>query len=229
MPSLKSFPGWAFALIGSILLNVGLFGLMPGLIHQNPNIPKGLENITQVQVVQIKRPPPKKPERPRESKPGKSKPDKPESRKKVSGANSNSFKQRTMDIKPQLAFQLNSELPKTSMNLVMPGIEAIKAPILKTQYTMGELDSPLTPLVKLPPIYPILATRRGIEGYVTVEFLINKKGLVQQLRILEAKPEHIFNKSVTACVSQWKFKPGTVEGIPVATRAQTTIRFKLEK
>ena len=116
------------------------------------------------------------------------------------------------------------------MDLVMPGLEhfSMDAPILKAHYAMGELDSPLTPLVKIPPIYPMLATRRGIEGYVTVEFLVTKKGLVQQIRILDSRPEHVFDKSVTNCVSQWKFKPGTIEGIPVATLAQTTIRFKLE-
>ncbi len=115
------------------------------------------------------------------------------------------------------------------MDLVMPGLEHFSmAPILKAHYTMGELDSPLTPLVKIPPIYPMLATRRGIEGYVTVEFLVNNKGLVRQIRILDSRPEHIFDKSVANCVSQWKFKPGTMEGIPVATLVQTTIRFRLE-
>lgn len=116
------------------------------------------------------------------------------------------------------------------MDLVMPGLEHFSiAPILKAHYTMGELDFPLTPLVKIPPIYPMLATRRGIEGYVTVSFLVTKKGLVQQIRIVDSRPKHVFDKSVTNCVSQWKFKPGTIEGIPVATLAQTTIRFKLEK
>jgi protein TonB len=30
------------------------------------------------------------------------------------------------------------------------------------------------------------------------------------------------------CVSGWRFKPGTVEGMPVKAWAETTIRFKLE-
>ncbi|MCP3873651.1 MAG: TonB family protein, partial [Desulfobacteraceae bacterium] len=48
------------------------------------------------------------------------------------------------------------------------------------------------------------------------------------IEVIRAQPDKIFNKSVLSCVSQWKFKPGTVEGIPVATRARTTIHFKLE-
>lgn len=229
MPSLRSFSGWAFALVGSVLLNVSLFGLMPGLIQKIPDLPCTLEEICQVQVIRLKSaatPPKKEPEKPKKLKPAKTK------------IHQKSFKQRSEirsslkpTLRPQLAFQLNPKLPKASMDLVMPGLEhfSMDGPILKAHYTMGELDSPLTPLVKIPPIYPMLATRRGIEGVVTVEFLVNKKGRVQQIRILDSQPEHIFDKSVTTCVSQWKFKPGTIEGIPVATLARTTIRFRLEK
>jgi protein TonB len=217
--------GWVFALVCSVLLNVSLFGLMPRLTQRVPDSPCALEEISQVQVIRIKRtapPPKKKPEKPRQVKPAKTKVH-PKSRDIKSSLKP--------ILKPQLAFQLNPKLPSAPMDLVMPGLEhfSMDFPILKAHYTMGELDSPLTPLVKIPPIYPMVATRRGIEGYVTVEFLVTKKGLVQQIRIVDSRPEHVFDKSVTNCVSQWKFKPGTIEGIPVATLAQTTIRFKLEK
>jgi len=225
MPSLRFFLGWVFALVCSVLLNVSLFGLMPRLTQRIPDLPCALEEISQVQVIRIKRPltpsPKKKPEKPKQVKPAKTK----------AHPKSRDIKSSLKPIlKPQLAFQLNPKLPSAPMDLVMPGLEhfSMDAPILKAHYAMGELDSPLTPLVKIPPIYPMLATRRGIEGYVTVEFLVTKKGLVQQIRILDSRPEHVFDKSVTNCVSQWKFKPGTIEGIPVATLAQTTIRFKLE-
>jgi len=228
MPSPRSFSGWAFALVCSVLLNVSLFGLMPGLIQRGSDRFEAQEEIRQVQVIRITNAVPlqKEPEKPKRAKPA------------AATAPPKHFKQRSQEIgsslkptlKPQLAFQLNPKLPSTPMDLVMPGLEhfSMDAPILKDHYTMGELDSPLIPLVKIPPIYPMLATRRGIEGFVTVEFLVNKKGLVQQIRILESRPENIFDKSVTTCVSKWKFKPGTLEGISVATLAQTTIRFKLE-
>lgn len=231
MPSLKSIAGWIFALVGSVLLNVSLFGLMPGLIQRGP-VPEALEEIRQVRVVQIKStptPPKKELEKPRQVKREKTKIH-PQSLKQRSEIKSSLKPALNPTLKPQLVFQLNPKLPKASMDLVMPGLEhfSMEGPIFKAHYTMGELDSPLTPLVKIPPIYPMLATRRGIEGYVTVEFLVTKKGRVQQIRIVDSRPEHVFDKSVTNCVSQWKFKPGTLEGIPVATLAQTTIRFKLE-
>lgn len=117
------------------------------------------------------------------------------------------------------------------MEIAMPHLEAFSMdlPLPKGQYTPGELDSPLTPLVKIPPIYPMIATRRGIEGVVTVEFVVNEKGLVERLKIIKSSAGQIFDKSVFNCVSQWKFVPGTVGGNPVNTLARTSIRFKLEQ
>ncbi|MBU2455203.1 MAG: energy transducer TonB, partial [Proteobacteria bacterium] len=138
---------------------------------------------------------------------------------------------RPATLNPYRAFEMNPKLPAASMDLVMPDLEkfSMDLPVLKNQYAMGELDSPLIPLVKIPPIYPVRASRRGIEGFVTVEFIVTQKGLVQEIKIIEAEPETIFNKSVIQCVSKWKFLPGTVQGMPVATQAITTIRFELEQ
>lgn len=223
--NLRSFWGWIFALIGSVLLNISLFGLMPGLIQQLPDMPEKLEDIRQIRVIRIKRPdpspPPKKPEQTKKQNPI----------KKKTRLHKTLLKPRPMNLKPRLAFELNAKLPPAPMDLLIPKLEYffMDAPALKTHYTMGELDSSLIPLVKIPPLYPIRASRQGIEGFVRVEFLVTKTGLVKKIRIIEAQPKKIFEKSVINCVSQWKFKPGTKEGIPVSTLVQTTIRFKLEK
>ncbi|SDU32281.1 energy transducer TonB [Desulfobacula phenolica] len=223
--SFRFFWGWTLALIGSVLLNITLFGLMPGLIQMVPDKPDALDDIRQIRVIRVKKPttPPRKKE------PEKIK--KPDPLKKIARSHTTPLKQRPMNLKPRLDFELNPKLPAAPMDLVMPSLEhfSMNGPMLKTHYTMGELDSPITPLVKIPPIYPIRATRRGIEGAVTVQFLVTKNGTVEQISIIDAQPENIFNQSVINCVSHWKFKPGTVEGIPVATLAQTTIRFKLEQ
>jgi periplasmic protein TonB len=226
MFSLRSFWGWTLALVCSVLLNVSLFGLMPRLIQGVPHRPEALEELHQVQVIRVNRtlppPPKKKPVKPKEIKPVT--PEAHQTPRKMTSL-------PKQMLNPQLPFDLNPKLPEVPMDLVMPGLEhfAMDGPVLKDSYTMGELDSPLTPLVKMPPIYPLRATRRGIEGSVTVEFIVTERGLVEQIRILASNPDHIFDKSVTRCLALWKFKPGTVEGLPVATLVQTTIRFKLEK
>lgn len=217
--------GWGLALSGSLALNIFLFALMPGLIQKIPAGPETIDVIKQIQVIRIK-----KPERPPQKKmPPKINKIKPVTTKKELKP-VRKVQPRRIELNPQLKIELNPKLPAAPMDLVMPPLEtfSIEAPVLKDVYEMGELDTGLMPLVKIPPIYPVRAERREIEGFVTVEFLVTPKGLVRDIRIIKAVPEKIFNTAVIKCVSQWKFNPPTVEGIPVSSRAQTTIRFKLE-
>ena len=95
-------------------------------------------------------------------------------------------------------------------------------------FGVGDLDQPLITLTRIPPIYPLSAKRRGIEGSVTVRFVINERGLVEDATIVEAQPPEVFDASVLSCVSGWRFKPGTVEGRPVRVWADTTIHFTLD-
>jgi protein TonB len=57
---------------------------------------------------------------------------------------------------------------------------------------------------------------------------VETSGNVDQIKILEAEPAGVFESSVRQCVSRWRFKPGTIEGVPVRARMETTIQFKLE-
>ena len=218
--------GWGFAIALSALLNMTLFGLMPGLIQMIPQDQDKLEEIKAIQVIRIKRQeiPPRKKELKKPKPKQEPKPLKTTTPTRV-------VRQKKLQLKPRLPFQLNPKLPATSTHLAMPAMEhfSMEAPTLKGLYEMGELDSPLTPLAKVPPIYPMRAMRRGIEGWVKIRFLVNDQGRVEQPKVIESDPEGIFEKSVINCVFQWRFKPGTVEGQPVTTLAETTIRFELEK
>jgi periplasmic protein TonB len=65
----------------------------------------------------------------------------------------------------------------------------------------------LVPLVKVNPIYPREAIRGGIEkGKVVARLFIDEKGLVTEVRIVEADPPGVFNKEVIRALSQWKFQ-----------------------
>jgi len=220
----RTLRGWLIALAVSGALNISLFGLMPGLIHRVPTAPDSLEEIRQIQVIRVKKSetPPRKKKPPKLNKP------KPITQPRK--AQPSKVAPKKIQLKPRLKFDINPRLPASPMDLVMPPLEnfTIQAPELKDIYDVGELDSGLMALVKVPPIYPVRAKRRGIQGFVSVAFTVTPQGLVTDIRISKAEPEKLFNQSVMACVSQWKFKPPTVEGIPVSARARTTIRFKLE-
>lgn len=192
------------------------------MIQKVPGGIDDLETIKAIQVVRIKRI--ESPVRKKQLK-------KPEEQDKKPREIKNQvkvYKQKPLVLKPRLPFELNSRLPNSVSSLKMPPLEHFSFNAQSGFVFESELDSPLMPLVKIPPIYPLKAQRRGIEGWVRVRFIVNTSGFVENLEILESKPAKMFDKSVINCVAQWKFKPGSVEGIPVMIQAETTIRFELE-
>lgn len=95
-------------------------------------------------------------------------------------------------------------------------------------YNAGQLDEPLAAIAKAPPIYPPAAKRRSIEGWIKVKFLIDEQGQVGRISVLDAAPEGVFDQAVLRCISGWRFKPGTKDGVAVKALVEQTITFKLE-
>ncbi len=217
--------GWTLAIGLSLGLNLFLFGIMPGLIHRVPGQLESRESVRAIQVVRVKRPepPPKKREwtKPPEPK------QEPKPVRQLARVNS----PRPAPVKPKLPFELNPALPEVSDSLEMPPLShlAMNVSLPKGLYMASELDAPLTALAKVPPIYPLRASRLGLQGWVKIRFTVTLDGGVENVEIIEADPQGVFENAVINCVSQWRFKPGTVEGVAVAAQARTTIRFQLEK
>ena len=222
----QTFILWTIALFFSFALNLAMLTLMPGLIHSTPELRKDFENIDGMSVIRVKRN-----EAPVTKRKPKKAPPKPEKTKKQLLKTKTVYMNKPVQQKIRLPFQLNPKLPVGAQTLEMPPMEmmSINAPDLKTSYGSHEIDNPLTPIVKIPPVYPMRARRRAIEGWVKVNFLVNEQGNVENVNIIEADPENIFEQSVIRCVSKWRFKPGTVDGVPVKTLAETTVKFELNK
>ncbi|NLZ16560.1 MAG: TonB family protein [Desulfobulbaceae bacterium] len=94
-------------------------------------------------------------------------------------------------------------------------------------YSSGEIDGALTALKRGQPAYPPSARRRNIEGWVQVQFIVNEHGQPEQIRILAAEPEGVFDASVVNSISRWRFRPGMVKGAAVRVLVEQTIRFQL--
>jgi periplasmic protein TonB len=220
----RTWAGWVLAGVLAGALNLFLFAVMPEMIRAVPKNLERHEPVRAVQVVRIKRPepPPRKqdPPEPEHPKPQETAAPKPVQKKMP----------KPPAPKPSLPFALNPKLPPMNPSLEMPPLAsfAMDAPQLKDRYLAHELDAGLIPLAKAAPVYPLHAARRGIQGEVRVQFLVTAEGTVQDIEILAAEPEEVFEKSVIDCVSRWRFQPGRVQGIPVAALAQTTIKFQLE-
>lgn len=107
----------------------------------------------------------------------------------------------------------------------MPGLPKHGDP--RTRFNADEVDRQPQGVATMQPIYPYRAKRLGIEGYVTIRFLVNSRGKTDLLEIIKSVPPGQFESSVEKSVARWNFKPAIKNGNPVETWVETTIEFKL--
>jgi protein TonB len=77
------------------------------------------------------------------------------------------------------------------------------------------------------PSYPIIARKRGYQGNVILEVLINKQGKVIDLKVFSSSGYSILDKTATASVKKWLFEPGMKGNDKIEMWVRVPIRFKL--
>jgi protein TonB len=92
----------------------------------------------------------------------------------------------------------------------------------------GSVDVPPKVIRRTPIVYPELARQQGVSGYVTMNVLIDEEGNVEDVRIIESKPEEIFDLKADSTIRMWKFSPASYDGKTVKVWATQRIVFKLE-
>lgn len=60
--------------------------------------------------------------------------------------------------------------------------------------------------------YPKEAYKKGIEGWVWLEFDVDKSGAVKDVDIIDAFPDKTFNRAIYNAVRRWRYEPYTVDG-----------------
>lgn len=75
--------------------------------------------------------------------------------------------------------------------------------------------------------YPEEARRRGVEGAVIMEILIDREGLVRQVSLVSG-PEESLNQAAQTAARNLRFRAAEVQGEPVAAKIRYTYRFELE-
>jgi protein TonB len=80
-----------------------------------------------------------------------------------------------------------------------------------------------------PPIaYPSRARRRGYEGTVVLEVLVNQQGRVDDLRVITSSGHSILDRSALENVRAWSFKPARRGEQAIAMWVQVPVRFNLK-
>jgi len=79
------------------------------------------------------------------------------------------------------------------------------------------------------PTYPARALGDRIEGTVHVQFTVSETGRTIELGSPERDSQPLLAKAAIDAVRHWRFKPQTVDGIAVASRASVPIVFRLDR
>jgi len=100
---------------------------------------------------------------------------------------------------------------------------------LKTVSKDSECDEITDPVVveKVNPRYPEEARKEKIMGYVIVETVINEKGMVDDIKVVES-PNELLSEAAVEAIRQWTFEPALCDGRPVGVYYNLTIKFHLK-
>jgi len=126
--------------------------------------------------------------------------------------------------KPEEAFQ--SKAPRMSPSHVEP------APVNERE--APEIPSPLPIREAIPvyrknpsPKYPRVARKRGYQGTVILEVLVNQEGKVEDLRLFRSSGYTVLDRAATASVKNWLFEPGMRGDEKVEMWVKVPVRFRL--
>jgi len=79
-----------------------------------------------------------------------------------------------------------------------------------------------------PPVYPVAARRRNLEGTVLLEVLVDRDGRAAQVRLLRGSGHAMLDRSALDSVRQWRFTPALRGGRPQEMWVQVPVRFQLK-
>lgn len=78
------------------------------------------------------------------------------------------------------------------------------------------------------PNYPDASRRRGEQGVVRVELVVDAEGRVANVRVIETSGFSALDAAALEAVREWRFRPGRRGGLPVTSNITTSVHFRLE-
>lgn len=92
----------------------------------------------------------------------------------------------------------------------------------------GMSDRGALPLVRVEPQYPPQAAKRGLEGWVQLQFTVTTSGGVDEVVVVKSS-NAVFERAAMEAVRKWKYEPQMRGGTAVATGGiNVVLRFKLD-
>jgi TonB family protein len=79
----------------------------------------------------------------------------------------------------------------------------------------------------VPAVYPEGPRRRGVTGWVDLQFTVTVTGTVEDVTVVGAEPADVFDAAAVTAVRGWRFAPVVRSGNAVPQRAATRLRFDI--
>ena len=121
-----------------------------------------------------------------------------------------------------------------SMHLNMPNLNSAMgswtvrfAELNADPNTQSDLTAPEA-IRKVDPAYPLNLMHEQIEGVVVLHAVIRSDGSVGDVRVLEGFYDQLDENARTA-LEQWRFLPGTKNGVPVDVEAVIRVPFRVSR
>lgn len=129
--------------------------------------------------------------------------------------------------------QTAQKMPDQNLSNIMDAAEPFPktaAPVSE-QSNAPELRKEAVPLYKVNPRprYPGIARRRGHTGTVMLMVFVNRTGEAGEIRIFESSGYDSLDRAAEKAVADWRFEPGTSNGVPAGMWVKIPITFELKK
>jgi protein TonB len=98
---------------------------------------------------------------------------------------------------------------------------------IEEAFSLSEIDQKPRAVFQESPLYPAEMRGKKLEGVVTVNFVVDATGKVDNARV-EKSSLPVFEKPALNAIRKWKFEPGVRAGQRVKSKMRVTIRFPAE-
>jgi protein TonB len=124
----------------------------------------------------------------------------------------------TVSEAPQVTMASNSD---QALNGLIPTTAA--PPKLDIQISQGA--APLVLKKKVVPVYPKQALFSKVQGIVLMQATVNQQGRVEKMKLVSGPS--ILGKAAMDAVKQWQYEPAVLNGKPVSSETEITLKFVL--
>jgi protein TonB len=146
---------------------------------------------------------------------------------------------------PQKA-QQRQRMPQPKLNVPSSGLTAgmggtiaisgllkqdfkVSDSLFVSAFNLNEVDQPPRLIRAVNPRYPFEAAQKGIEGRVTLRFVVDSTGQAQEPEVVDSEPPGVFDEAALAVVKKYKFRPAMKSGKAVDCIVKAPIKFSLSE